>query len=112
MKVRIPNQGGSQKDMMKRYQQLQADMAATQAALEEKVHEVTAAGGQITVSITGAKEIRGIKINPAIVDPEDIEMLEDMLAAAINEAIKTADDDYNNEMAKLTSGLNIPGLSF
>ncbi len=112
MKVRIPNQGGSQKDMMQRVQKLQEDMKATQAALEEKVYEVPSAGGKITVSITGAKEVRGIKIDPALIDPDDPEMLEDMIAAAMNEAISTADEDYNNEMAKLTGGLNIPGLGF
>lgn len=112
MKVRIPNQGGSQKDMMQRVQKLQEDMKNTQAELEEKVYDVPSAGGKINVSITGAKEIRGIKIAPELIDPEDPEMLEDMIAAAVNEAIRTAEDDYANEMAKLTGGLNIPGLGF
>ena len=112
MKVRIPQQGGSQKDMMQRVQQLQNDMQTLQQEHEEKEYEVRSAGGKITVTISGAREIRGIKIDPEIIDPEDPEMLEDMIAAAVNEAIKTADNDYNAEMEKLTGGLNLPGLGF
>lgn len=110
MKVRIPQQGGNQKDMMQRVQKLQSDMQTLQQEHEEKEYEVKSAGGKITVVISGSREIRGIKIAPELIDPDDPEMLEDMIAAAVNEAIKTADNDYNAEMEKLTGGLNIPGL--
>ncbi len=112
MKVRIPQQGGSQRDMMQRVQQLQNDMQTLQQEHEEKEYEVQSAGGKITVTISGSREIRGLKIAPELIDPEDPEMLEDMIAAAVNEAIRTADSDYNTEMEKLTGGLNIPGLGF
>lgn len=110
MKVRIPQQGGSQKDMMQKVQQLQEDMKTTQAALEEKEYKVET--GAVKITITGAKEVLKVSIDPEIIDPEDPEMLEDMIAAAVNQAIKTVEDDYNSEMGKLTGGLNIPGLGF
>ena len=110
MKVRIPQQGGSQKDMMQKVQQLQEDMKNTQAALEEKEYKVET--GAVKITITGAKEVIKVSIDPEIIDPEDPEMLEDMIAAAVNKAIKTVEDDYNAEMGKLTGGLNLPGLGF
>ncbi len=110
MKVRIPQQGGSQKDMMQKVQQLQEDMKNTQAALEEKEYKVET--GAVKITITGAKEVIKVSIDPEIIDPEDPEMLEDMIAAAVNQAIKTVEDDYNAEMGKLTGGLNLPGLGF
>ena len=110
MKVRIPQQGGSQKDMMQKVQQLQEDMKNTPAALEEKEYKVET--GAVKITITGAKEVIKVSIDPEIIDPEDPEMLEDMIAAAVNQAIKTVEDDYNAEMGKLTGGLNLPGLGF
>lgn len=108
MKVRIPQQGGNQKDMMQRFQHLQEDMKTLQANLEEKEYNVGTDAVKIT--ITGAKEVLKVTIDPDIIDPEDPEMLEDMVAAAFNQAIKAVEDDYNSEMGKLTDGLNIPGL--
>ena len=99
---------GNMAGMMKKVQKMQADMAKLQEELKLRTLEVTAGGGAIKVVITGDKEIRSIKIAPEAVDPEDLEMLEDMLTAVFNEAVKKVDDMTSTEMGKLTSGLNLP----
>ena len=99
---------GNMAGMMKKVQKMQADMAKLQEELKLRTMEVTAGGGAIKVVITGDKEIRSIKIAPEAVDPEDLEMLEDMLAAVFNEAVKKVDEMTSTEMGKLTSGLNLP----
>lgn len=109
MKVRIPKQP-SRQEMMEKLQQFQNDMQAKQAELDAKEYEVTSGGGAVKVLITGTREIKSVKIDPAAVDVEDIEMLEDMIAAAVNEAISTVDKTNENEMGALTGGLEIPGF--
>lgn len=109
MKVRLPNQGG-QAEMLKRVQQLQEDMANTQAELESKEYDVSSGGGMVKIRINGKKEILSVKIDPTVVTPDDVEMLEDLLAAAVNEAIRLVEDTNEQEMSKLTGGLNLPGL--
>lgn len=109
MKVRIPQQP-SQKEMMEKLQQLQNDMQTKQAELDAKEYEVCSGGGVVKVTITGTKEIKSIKIDPSVVDPEDIEMLEDMIAAAVNEAIQTVEKTNEEVMGSLAGGLNIPGF--
>lgn len=109
MKVRLPNQGG-QAEMLKRVQQLQEDMANTQAELESKEYDVSSGGGMVNIRISGKKEILSVKIDPTVVTPDDVEMLEDLLAAAVNEAIRLVEDTNEQEMSKLTGGLNLPGL--
>lgn len=109
MKVRLPNQGG-QAEMLKRVQQLQEDMANTQAELEAKEYDVSSGGGMVKIRINGKKEILSVKIDPAVVTADDVEMLEDLLAAAVNEAIRMVEDTNEQEMSKLTGGLNLPGL--
>ena len=109
MKVRLPNQGG-QAEMLKRVQQLQEDMANTQAELESKEYDVCSGGGMVNIRINGKKEILSVKIDPTVVTPDDVEMLEDLLAAAVNEAIRLVEDTNEQEMSKLTGGLNLPGL--
>ena len=109
MKVRLPNQGG-QAEMLKRVQQLQEDMANTQAELESKEYDVSSGGGMVNIRINGKKEILSVKIDPTVVMPDDVEMLEDLLAAAVNEAIRLVEDTNEQEMSKLTGGLNLPGL--
>lgn len=99
---------GNMAGMMKKVQKLQADMAKLQEELKTRTLEVTAGGGAIKVVITGEKQIQSLKISPAAVDPEDVEMLEDLVAAAINEAIKKVDDMMAQEMGKLTGGMNLP----
>ena len=112
MKVRIPNQGGGQAAMMKKVQQMQEDMQNKQAELEAAEYDVTSGGGMVKITISGAKEIKALKIDPSVVDPEDVEMLEDLIVAAVNEAINKVEQTAEEEMSKITSGLNIHGLGF
>lgn len=109
MKVRLPQQP-SQQDMIKKVQKLQEEMEQTQQALNEKEYEMSSGGGLVTVKINGKKQILSVKIKPEAVDPDDVEMLEDLLTAALNEAISTVEKTNEDEMGKLTGGLNIPGL--
>ena len=111
MKVRIPqNQGGGMQQMLKQAQKMQEDMQAKQAELEAKEYEVSAGGGVVDVKINGKREILSVKLAEEIVDPDDIETLEDLVVAAINEAIKTVDADAAAEMAKITGGMGLPGM--
>jgi DNA-binding YbaB/EbfC family protein len=103
---------GNMAGMMKKVQKLQADMAALQEELKTRTLESTAGGGAIKVVVNGDKQIVSVKIDPAAVVPEDIEMLEDMIMAAINEALKKVDDMMAQEMGKLTGGLKLPGGMF
>lgn len=96
--------------MLKQAQKMQAEMAKTQEELKQKTVEVTAGGGVITVIANGSLEITDIKIQPDAVDPEDVDMLEDLVLAAVNEALRKAQDMVAQEMQKLTGGLNIPGM--
>ena len=99
-------------NMMKQVQKMQADMAKMQEDLANEVVEASAGGGMVTVEVTGAIEIKSIKIDPAAVDPEDVEMLEDMIMAAANEALRSAQELANKKLGGITAGLNIPGLPF
>ncbi|MEG6584226.1 YbaB/EbfC family nucleoid-associated protein [Dendrosporobacter sp. 1207_IL3150] len=99
---------GNMAGMMKKVQKLQADMAKMQEELKKRTLEVSAGGGAVKVVINGEKQIQSLKIAPSAVDPEDVEMLEDLIAAAVNEAVKKVDDMMAQEMGKLTGGLNLP----
>ncbi len=112
MKVRIPQQGGmgNMSEMLKKAQKMQEEMAATQAALEEKEYEISAGGGAVTVKINGKREILALDIQPDVVDPDDVEMLSDILIAAINEAIKTVDTVSEQEMSKISGQMGLPGM--
>lgn len=101
---------GNMANMMKKVQKLQADMAKLQEELKTRTLDSTAGGGAIKVVVNGEKQIVSVKIDPAAVDPEDIEMLEDMIMAAMNEALKKVDDMMAQEMGKLTGGMKIPGM--
>lgn len=109
MKARIPNanQGGN---MMQRIQKMQEEMTKTQTAVEESEFSASVGGGAVEVIVNGKHEVKSIKMQPEVVDPEDIDMLEDLLLAAINEAIRKANETMESEMGKLTGGLNIPGM--
>lgn len=96
--------------MLKQVQKMHADMAKAQEELKTKTVEATAGGGVITVVANGSQEIVAIKIKPEAVDPDDIEMLEDLVVAAVNEALRKAQDLVAQEMQKITGGLNIPGM--
>ena len=85
-------------------------MKAKQEELEQQEFKTTSGGGMVEVTITGKKEIKDISIKPEIVNPEDIEMLQDMIMAAVNEAIRKVEDISNSEMEKITGALNIPGV--
>jgi DNA-binding YbaB/EbfC family protein len=114
MKARLPQGvgGGPQNmnAMIKQAQKMQEDMEAKQEELNEREYEVQAGGGMVTVLITGKKEIKNIAIKPEIVDPDDIETLQDILVAAVNEAIKKVEDANSAEMSKITGPMNIPGM--
>ncbi|GAB4254889.1 MAG: YbaB/EbfC family nucleoid-associated protein [Thermoleophilia bacterium] len=101
--------------MLKQVQKMQADMAKAQEELAKEVVSASAGGGMVTVEVTGGLEIKSVKIDPDAVDPEDVEMLEDMVLAATNEALRMAQDLANKKLGGLTQGLggmDIPGLPF
>ncbi|MDL2280884.1 YbaB/EbfC family nucleoid-associated protein [Selenomonadales bacterium OttesenSCG-928-I06] len=100
--------GANMAGMMKKVQKLQSDMAALQEELKTRTIEVSTGGGVVNVEMTGEKRVLSIKIDPSAVDPEDVEMLEDLVKAAVNEAITKVDDMMATEMGKLTGGLNLP----
>lgn len=107
---RRPGGGGNMGGMMKQIQKLQRDMEKAQAEIEEREFECTAGGGAIKVKINGKREILGIELQPEIVDPEDIEMLQDLIITAVNDAINTVDETTADEMGQFTGSMNIPGL--
>ena len=114
MKARLPKGIGggpqSMQAMIKQAQKMQADMEKLQGELDEVEHEVTAGGGAVKVKIRGNRELVALELSPDVVDPEDVETLEDLVIAAVNEAIKTVDNHNAEEMNKVTGGLNVPGL--
>ncbi|MBE6796944.1 MAG: YbaB/EbfC family nucleoid-associated protein [Ruminococcaceae bacterium] len=111
MKCRIPNSGGGNMNaMLKQAQKMQADMATLQEDLENREYTATSGGGLISVTVDGKHLIKSIKINPDAVDPDDSEMLEDLITVAVNEAIGNAIKTAEDEMGAITSGLNMPGL--
>ena len=100
--------GGNMQQLMMRAQKMQQDVQRTQAELNEREFSASSGGGMVTVTVSGSKDVRSIVINPAFVDPEDVEMLQDIISAAVNEAIKKVDDMMASEMGKLTGGLGLP----
>ena len=110
MKARIPNQPAGGQNMMKKLQEMQENMQAVQEELAVAEYTACSGGGAVDVVVNGSHEIKSVKIKPEVVDPEDVEMLEDMLVAALNEAMRKADEAAEREMGKVTGGLNIPGL--
>lgn len=97
-------------DIMKQAQMFQEQMAKIQEEAGEKTVEATSGGGMVSVMANGRGEILSIKIEPQVVNPQDIEMLQDLIVAAVNEALKKAQEMMKDEMGKLTGGLKIPGL--
>ena len=95
---------------LKQAQKMQKDMAKIQAEMADKTVEATAGGGMVTVIANGNQEITSIKIEKEVVDPNDIEMLENLVVAAINEGLRKSKEMASEEMSKLTGGMNIPGL--
>jgi DNA-binding YbaB/EbfC family protein len=97
--------------MMKQAQKMQAKMAEVQEELKNEVLEASAGGGMVKVTITGDLQVRSIVINPSAIDPDDAEILQDMVTAAVNEAIRSAQDLAARRMSEVTGGLNVPGLT-
>ncbi len=111
MKVRLPNNGGgNMNQMLKQAQKMQEDMANLQADLEQREFTATSGGGLVEVTVDGKHLIKSIKINPDAVDPDDSEMLEDLVTVAVNEAISNAIKTSEEEMSAITGGLNLPGM--
>lgn len=107
---RRPKMPGNMGNMMKQAQKMQKQMQKMQSDIEKQEFEASAGGGAITAQVNGKKEVLSINLDEAIVDPEDIEMLEDLIVAAVNSAMEKADKAMEKQMGKLTGGLNIPGL--
>ena len=107
----FPGMGGmNMNNLVKQAQKMQKQMAAMQEELNEKTLEMTSGGGAVKVVISGKKEIKELKINPDVVDPDDVEMLEDMILTAVNDAMKQIDELTEKEMAKVTGGMKLPGM--
>ncbi len=102
--------GANIQKLMKQAQQMQAKMAKLQAELEERTLEASAGGGMVTVTVNGKKELLDIVIQKEAVDPDDVEMLQDLVMAAVNQALTEMDEFVNSEMAKVTGGMKLPGM--
>ena len=102
--------GMNQAAMMKQAQKMQQEMLRMQEEMENKTYSATAGGGMVTATVTGKHEVKDLVINPEAVDPDDVEMLQDMVIAAVNEAMRAADVDAANNLSRMTGGLNLGGL--
>ena len=100
--------GGMNMNMLKQAQKMQQDMMRMQQELQEKEYEAKAGGGVVSATVNGKHELKKLTIDPEAVDPEDVELLQDMIVAAVNEAMRAADGDAADTMSKLTGGLNLP----
>jgi DNA-binding protein, YbaB/EbfC family len=114
MKSRLP-QGygggpGNMNNMIKQAQKMQDQMEEVTKELEEKEYSALAGGGAVNITVTGKMQVKTCEIKPEVVDPEDIEMLSDLIIAATNEALKKAEDDKNNRMEGISGGISMPGL--
>ena len=113
MKARLPKGVGgptNMQGMIKQAQKMQQDMLKIQEEMETKEYEATVGGGVVKASVNGKHEVVSLTIAPEAVDPEDVEMLQDLVISAVNEALRQADDAMSSRMNSFTSGLNIPGL--
>ena len=102
--------GMNQTAMMKQAQKMQQEMLRMQEEMENKTYSATTGGGMVTATVNGKHEVLDLKINPEAVDPDDVDMLQDMIIAAVNEAMRAADADSAQNMSRLTGGLNLGGL--
>ena len=100
---------GNMQGMMKKVQKMQAEMAKLQEELKTRSIEITTGGGAVTLVVNGKKELDSIKIDPAAVDPEDVEMLQDLIVTAVNEGMRKIDEMTEKEMSKVTGGMKLPG---
>ena len=102
------NKMGNMAGMMKKVQKMQADMKKMQEELKTRTVEASVGGGAVTIVMNGEKVVESLKINPSAVDPDDVEMLEDMIKSAVNECGQKVDDLLSQEMGKVTGGMNLP----
>ena len=102
--------GMNQAAMMKQAQKMQQEMLRMQEEMENKTYTATAGGGMVKAVVNGKHEVVDLVINPEAVDPDDVDMLQDMIIAAVNEAMRTADTEAANNMSRLTGGLNLGGM--
>ncbi len=114
MKARIPkNMGGGAQNMnqmIKQAQKMQDQITELQEDIEEREFTATAGGGAVEVTLTGKKTIKSLNLKPEVVDPEDIEMLQDLIISAVNEAVNNIETTTEAEMSKITGGVSLPGL--
>ena len=110
--MKFPGMGGmgNMQGMLQKVQKMQAEMQKVQAELQARTFESTSGGSAVKVTVTGKKELTGVVIDPQVVDPEDVEMLQDLILAAVNEALHQVDTVTEAEMNKVTGGLKIPGM--
>ena len=101
---------GNMQGMMKKVQKMQAEMLKMQEELKTRTVETTVGGGALTIVANGKKEIESIKINPEAIDPDDVEMLQDMIVSGVNEALRKIDEMTEREMSKITGGMKLPGM--
>ncbi len=106
----FPGGGGGMGNMLKQAQKMQMEMEKAQTEMEEQVVEASSGGGMVTVKLTGKKQLTEITIKPEAVDPDDVEMLQDLIMVAVNDAVKKADSMMQEKMGKITGGISIPGL--
>ena len=102
--------GGNMQQLMRQAQKMQEQMQQAQEALDQQVYEASAGGGMVSCKVSGKREVLELTIKPEAVDPDDVEMLQDLVLAAVNEGLRTASETTEREMGKLTGGMNLPGL--
>lgn len=102
--------GGNMNNLIKQAQKMQQQMQDMQKDIENKEFEASVGGGVVKITVTGKKEVKKIELKPEVVDPDDIETLEELIVAAFTEATKKADETMSNELGKLTGGMNLPGM--
>ena len=100
--------GGNMQNMIRQAQKMQQEMLKAQEELESKTYEAASGGGVVSAVVSGKKEVVSVTIDPEAVDPDDVEMLQDLIVAAVNEALRKAGDDANSQMSKLTGGMSMP----
>ena len=110
MARRPGDMGNMMREVQKQTHDMQRKLASLETELKERIVDGTAGGGMVTAYVNCQRELKGIKISPEVVDPEDVAMLEDLVTAAVSQALKQAADIHQEEMGKLTGGMNIPGL--
>ena len=112
MRGGFPGMGGlgNMQGMLQKVQKMQAQMQKAQEELQARTFETTAGGGAVKVVVTGKKEMQSLTIDPRAVDPDDVEMLQDLIVAAVNEAMKEVDRVSEEEMGKITGGVKLPGM--